>query len=236
MKVEFNYFGGIPPENRSVFLDDDSHKSVMGAVLAARRVGLGVAIFSYSEILTQVPEGQDEIEICATATGTAYEEQLKSMFVADASLSGQNRPNAAVALLKYPDRIDFEKLAHALEEFRHSGRPIGKLRFMSVEKLGIPRGYLGINPECLMVPALFTPSKGESFTPYTDKIPGSWILDESLRELSRFCMLVGYRKADALVVIDGGNGQLGNRLDGFFRNYFEGGSFAIADIRERRKC
>lgn len=236
MKVEFNYIGGIPPENRSVILDNDSHRSVMSAVQAARRVGLGIAIFSYSEILATVPEGQDEIEICATATGTTYEEQLKSIFVADAPISGQSMPNAAVLLLRHPDRIDFQKLAGELGRFRrHGDKPIGTLKFRSIDKLGIPRGFLGVNPSHLMVPTYFTPTPVESFDPYTENMPSSLILDESLRELSRFCMLVGYRRADALVVIDGGNGRLGNRLDGFFRNYFEERVFAIADIREGRK-
>lgn len=235
MLVEFRYAGAIPAGSRSVILDRDSHESARRAEWAAQRVGLGIAIFSYSDILARVPEGQNPIDFCAEVTGTAYEEQLKSMFAADASLSGQSWPNAVLAVVKYSDRIDLGKLALALGELPHKGKPVGALKFMSVEKLGVPRGYLGVTPECLMVPALFTPSAGETFPAYTSETYSRQVVDRSLRKLTKFCMLAGRRKADALVVIYGQNRPLGNKLDTFFNNYFGGRDFAIADIAEGRK-
>lgn len=234
MKVDLEYYRNIPAGDAVVKLEKSSLTSAEKAAGAAQEVGLGVRIFSYSDILAQVQEGQNPISVCADVTGTTFNEQLKSMFISDAHLSGQSFPNAAIAVVQYSQRIDFQKLAPVLSEFSRRGKPVGTLKFMSAERLGVPRGFLGINPKCLMVPALFSPLETERgmYKPYTDEIASSRILDQSLRALSRFCMLVGYEKADALVVIEGQNGQLGNRLDTFFREYFEGGRFAIADITQ----
>lgn len=239
MKVEFRYTGGIPAENRSVILDTDSCQSARKAVWAAQRTGLGITLFSYSEILDQVGDGQDPIEHCAQVTGTQYEQQIKTLFFSDAPLDGRHRPNSAITVLKYPDRVDYRKLAVVIasEPLRRKDRVIGKLvqNRQGLEVLGIVPGYLGINEQPMYVPELVTAGPGETFDPYTDRFLSMHVIDQSLRELSRFCMLVGFRKADALAVIDGGQERLGERLDAFFRNYFGGSIFAIADIREGRK-
>ncbi|MBI4035945.1 hypothetical protein HY383_03265 [Candidatus Daviesbacteria bacterium] len=237
MKVDFEYFRNTPPGIAKVALDGYSIKPAREAVKSAQKVGLGIRVFSYSDLYAdhaKVSPGEDFINYCALVTSTAREEQLKSMFAADAPLSGQSMPNAVVAVVKYSDRIDLVKLAGELQKISPRDRLVGTLKFMSVEKQGVPRGYLGINPECLMVPTLFTPPATESWDPYTDNMPSNRILDESLRGLSRFCMLVGYRKADALVVVEGQDEPLGDKVDIFFRSYFDS-NFAIADIAERGK-
>lgn len=240
MKVEFRYSGNVPPEKLSVLLEKGSHESARRAEWAAERTGLGITLFSYSEILDQVSYGQDPVEVCAQATGTEYEEQIKALFVSDAPLDGKHRPNSAVGVLKYSDRLDYKKLATVIWNERYPGRRdivMGKLtqNLPDLEALGIVPGYLGINQRTVYVPEFVIAGPGETFDPYTDQFLSKHIIDESLRELSRFCMLVGFGQADALVIIDGRNRQLGERLDAFFSNFFGGGMFTISDIKEKRK-
>lgn len=231
MKREFELDPHIHPNATGIMLDGNSHDSARRAEWAARQAGLGITIFSYDDVLMQTGEEQDPIEVCARATGTQYEEQLKALFAADAPLDGQHWPNAVIAVTKYIDRVDYKKLAAVLSTFPQN-RNAGSLRshLSGLENLGIVPGRLGINQDSLGVPAPFVPPQGESFESYTDQIGSRYVIDESVGRLSRFCLLVGKKAADGLVVIDGRNEQLGNRFDAFFKAYFGGTPFAIADI------
>lgn len=236
MESEYRSYRQGRLDARSIMLDGYSHDSTRNAERAADQVGLGINYFSYTNILKQVETGQNPIEICAKITGTRYEEQLKALFATDASLDGRHRPNAVVAVVRYSDRVDYAKVKTTLASIKPllGKEPVSSLKsgVSELSSLGIAPDHLGINPKPISVPAFFTPRQGESFDPYTDKIESRYVIDESIRSLTKFCMLVGYKTADSLVVIDGKNEQLGNRLDAFFKNYFDRSPFAIADIRK----
>lgn len=231
MRSELDYRNSPDPNTGTIILDKDSHCSARRAEWAAHKAGLRVTIFSYTDVLAQVKADEDPIAACARLTATEYEEQLKALFVADAPLDGQHRPHAAIALLSYPDRLDYHELDAVLSNLL--GTRVGSLRsaFSELASLNLTPDYLGVNQDTLNVPTLFVPGPGDSFDPYTDNIGTPRVVDESIRRLTKFCLLVGHKKADALVVIDGQNKQLGDRLDAFFNGYFGGAPHTIADIR-----
>lgn len=233
-KILLEYERHIPDERATVLLRKTSRYAAERAAWAAsyRDASLGISLFSYSAVGEghAVDGAADPITRCAEMTGVAREQQLKSVLLSDDQLDGKHTPHAAVAILPYNQEADCTKITE--EMIRHYRDPINpkRLHVADTESLGIVSGFLGVNPETLSVPMWFTSPKGE-FEPYTTLKGTMYLVDSSLRDAPAFCMLAGEGKADALVVVSGHGEQLGNQLDAFFRNYFGGSPFVIADIK-----
>ena len=233
MKKELGYEPVNANPTERVMLEEDSHQCARWAVSAAINNNLTINIHSLSDILKKVPEGQDPIQACADATGTRYEGQLKSTFASDAPLDGQHRPNVVIGVTRYSTSVDYRKMADVRANYGFGKVDVGHLtsRGVDLRKLKVEPGFGGIYHRTLWVPALFSPGKGEDFEPYTDAIPGLRIVDESIRELEKFVLLVGTGKADDLVVVSGDGTRLGNKVDAFFDSYFQKNWYTIADIK-----
>jgi len=226
----------------------DAGRDYYSAVSVAKPLGLEVKIFPFSELLPKIGEDQEFIQRCAEETGTEFNEQLKFALISDASLDRkdilavQKSPNVVIGTIPSGNQFDYEKVIGALMiPDKHiwnlpSYKTINPKKFSNngadPEACGFEPGFIGLETDVVWHPHFF-PSDGYNYDDYVDGAPTPYVIDDSIRDLTKMCFPIG-RKAEggALLLVDAGEHKIGEKLDEFLNSYLKPYAFVIDDIKK----